>query len=132
MVTLPEDVATVAIGGITLDNVQRIIYQAQAPGKGIHGVAVVSAIMGAKDPKTAAMEFRKKIGGQPPFINHPSQTRSDDIAELLRAAPGVIAKVAQENPLCHCMINFVVANFAANALLCMYDLSPPLPLFNSS
>ena len=114
------DVATVAIGGITLDNVQRTIFQAQSPNKGLHGVAIVSAIMGAKDPKAATLEFKKKIETAAPFVTYPpNQVMPNDVGELLRAAPAVIMKVAQEHPLSHCMINFVVANFAANALLCM-------------
>ncbi|KAL1957191.1 hypothetical protein VTO42DRAFT_6225 [Malbranchea cinnamomea] len=115
--TLDADVQTVAIGGITIDNVQRVIYQSQAPTKGLQGIAVVSAIMGAKDPKKAAEEFRKRISVLPTFATHPAQPRPNEVAALLNAVPDIVAKVATQHPLCHCMINFVVPNFTANALL---------------
>lgn len=48
-------IPSVAIGGITLENVSQI------DGDGICGIAVVSAIFGAEDIKTAAAELKKKI-----------------------------------------------------------------------
>ena len=48
-------IPVVAIGGICIDNVKRLKHT------GISGVAVVSAIMGAKEPKRAAEELLIKI-----------------------------------------------------------------------
>lgn len=48
-------IPAVAIGGIHLDNVQTIIHS------GISGIAVVSSIMEAKNPKQAAQLFRKVL-----------------------------------------------------------------------
>ena len=48
-------IPSVTIGGITLENVSQI------DGDGICGIAVVSAIFGAEDIKTAAAELKKKI-----------------------------------------------------------------------
>lgn len=48
-------IPAVAIGGIHLDNVQTIIRS------GISGIAVVSSIMEAKNPKQAAQLFRKVL-----------------------------------------------------------------------
>jgi thiamine-phosphate diphosphorylase/hydroxyethylthiazole kinase len=80
-------------------------------------VAIVSAIMGAADPKAAAAEFTKKITAYPPFATHLTEPRASEAYDLLTAIPSVVGKVAAVRPLCHSMINFVVANFAANALL---------------
>ncbi len=44
-----------AIGGINLDNVEQLAQT------GISGIAVVSALMRAEDPKVAASEFRRKL-----------------------------------------------------------------------
>ncbi|WP_352399925.1 thiamine phosphate synthase [Anaerotignum sp.] len=45
----------VAIGGISLDNIEELI------GTGIDGVAVVSALFGAKDIKKASEELKEKV-----------------------------------------------------------------------
>jgi thiamine-phosphate diphosphorylase/hydroxyethylthiazole kinase len=115
--TIDEEIGTVAIGGITLDNVQSVVYRSWAAKKGLQGVAVVSAIMGATEPKTVAEEFTKKIFAYPPFATHLTEPRASEIHDLLTAIPSVVAKVAAVRPLTHSMINYVVANFAANALL---------------
>jgi thiamine-phosphate diphosphorylase/hydroxyethylthiazole kinase len=116
---LDENVGTVAIGGINLENVQRVIYQSSIHTGGRLGVAVVSAIMGAPDPKKVAEEFNEKISNYPAFTTFARQPASNEVQILLDAVPSVIEKVASKRPLTHCMINFVVANFAANALLAM-------------
>lgn len=46
------DVPTVAIGGISAENIEKL------KGSGVDGVAVVSAIFGAKDPGKAAANLR--------------------------------------------------------------------------
>lgn len=50
-------IPSVAIGGIDLQNVSSII------GKNISGVAVVSSIMQAENPKQAAEQYRKLLSG---------------------------------------------------------------------
>ena len=117
--TCRRDVGAVAIGGITLDNVQRVIYQSQAASRALQGVAVVSSIIGAEQPKEAASEFAKKIASIPAFATQPPRPRPAEVSTLLNAAPEVVCKVATQNPLCHSMINSVVMNFAANTLLSM-------------
>ncbi|KAL2005450.1 hypothetical protein VTN00DRAFT_2661 [Thermoascus crustaceus] len=115
--SMDRQVGTVSIGGINLSNVQRVIYQSQATRKGLDGVAVVSAIIAAEDPKAVAAEFTKLISALPPFANIPPAPRQDEAVALLSEVPNVVRKVATEHPLVHSMINYVVANFAANVAL---------------
>lgn len=112
-------VGTVAIGGINASNVQRVIYQAQSPKKGLDGVAVVSAIIAAGDPKAAAADLAKLIKSPPAFALTPRGPRADEAQALLQEVPQIVRKMVEVHPLVHNMINFVVANFVANVALSM-------------
>ncbi|KAJ5988643.1 hypothetical protein N7481_003853 [Penicillium waksmanii] len=105
-------VNTVAIGGINHSNVQRVIYQSESPKKALDGVAIVSAIMAADDPRAAAEELAKLIKNPPCICTGSSQTEA-----LLQEVPAVVRKMVEVHPLVHNMINFVVANFVANVVL---------------
>jgi len=122
---MDRKVGTVSIGGINLSNVQRVIYQSQGTRKGLDGVAVVSAIIGAEDPRAVAAEFTKLISALPPFANIPPAPRPNEAAALLSEVPNIVRKVATEHPLVHSMINYVVANFAANVALSMWVSACP-------
>ena len=115
---MDEKVATVAIGGVNASNLQRVMYQSKATFKGLDGVAVVSAIVGAEDPKTASSELRRLVGKPPPFaaVNGRKVTA---VKDLLAAVPGVVKHLGETTPLCHNMTNLVVQNFAANVALSM-------------
>lgn len=121
-------VGTVCIGGINQSNVQRVIYQSKASKKGLDGVAVVSAIIGAEDPKEAAATFVKHIRSVPAFATTPRASRPDEIATLVREVPEIVQKVAARRPLVHSMINHVVANFVANVTLAI-GASPIMSLY---
>lgn len=110
---------TVSIGGINHSNVQRVIYQSQSPKKGLDGVAIVSAIMAADDPQAAAEEFARLMKSPPAFAVNPRASRVNEVEALLNEVPSVVRKMVELHPLVHNMINFVVANFAANVALCM-------------
>ncbi|WEW57811.1 thiamine biosynthetic bifunctional enzyme [Emydomyces testavorans] len=114
---LPQKVGAVAIGGINLGNAQRVIYQSQALAKGLDGVAIVSAIMAATEPQKVAAALAKAITKNPPFATIAPSPREDEHGFLLENAVNVVRKVADQGPLCHSMINYVVANFAANVAL---------------
>ncbi|GAB1218536.1 hypothetical protein ATERTT37_007795 [Aspergillus terreus] len=113
-----RDVGTVSIGGINLSNVQRVLYQSKAPRKGLDGVAIVSAIMAADDPRAAAAEFVRRIATPPPFVAGPAAP-INGLSEMLDTVPAIVQKMVQTHPLVHNMINFVVANFVANVALSM-------------
>ncbi|PGH29668.1 hydroxyethylthiazole kinase [[Emmonsia] crescens] len=115
--TMPRKVGTVAIGGINLSNVQRVIYQSQAPLKSLDGAAIVSAIMAAENPREAAASFSKLVKRTPASATIPIPPRENEVTLLLDEVPGIISAVATRRPLCHNMINFVVANFAANVAI---------------
>ncbi|PLB41783.1 bifunctional hydroxyethylthiazole kinase/thiamine-phosphate diphosphorylase [Aspergillus candidus] len=112
-----HSIETVSIGGINLSNVQRVLYQSKAPEKGLNGVAIVSAIMAADDPKAAAAEFVKRIDCPPPFVQTQVAPKGYGVSAMLEEVPHVVQSVVQAHPLVHNMINFVVANFAANVAL---------------
>lgn len=118
--SVPREVGTVAIGGINLSNVQRVIYQSQSPKKGLDGVAIVSAIFAAEDVRGAASAFARLVASNPPFVTETSAPRTSEAVAIQREVPAVVTKVVKGHPLCHNMINFVVANFAANVALAMY------------
>ncbi|PGH13255.1 hydroxyethylthiazole kinase [Helicocarpus griseus UAMH5409] len=115
--TMTKKVGTVAIGGINLSNVQRVIYQSQAPLKSLDGAAIVSAIMAAGNPKEAAALFSKLVKVNPSSATIPIPPRENEVTLLLDEVPNLVATVSTNRPLCHNMINFVVANFAANVAI---------------
>ena len=107
------------IGGINATNVQRVLYQSNDSQKQLDGVAVVSAVVAARDSKKAAQELRSLIGSPPPFaaatMAHPIEIK--DVGSILQRVPTVIQAVGDTTPLSHNMTNLVVQNFAANVAL---------------
>ncbi|KAF2100524.1 TMP-TENI-domain-containing protein [Rhizodiscina lignyota] len=118
-----EHVGTVCIGGINAANVQRVLYQSHSPDKSLDGVAVVSAIVGADEPRTAAQHLYDLILRAPAFaraIHQPSSLTATITTDLIIAQVPKIAKaLAEKTPLCHNMTNLVVQNIAANVALCV-------------
>jgi thiamine-phosphate diphosphorylase/hydroxyethylthiazole kinase len=123
-----NDVKTVCIGGVNASNVQRVIHQLYAPRspsskpKSIDGAAIVSAIVGAKDPQAASSNLRKLIKTSPPFAKSTDpvfwlEKNEDEIAVLVKTADKATAAVHSKSPLSHNMTNLVVQNFAANVAL---------------
>ncbi|QDS75172.1 hypothetical protein FKW77_008375 [Venturia effusa] len=118
------DLPTVCIGGVNAANIQRVVYQCRTPRKQLSGVAVVSAIVSAPDPKKAASTLKSLLGEPPPFARPPPSTASTmtiDLEFLALQVP-VISKAlfkAESKPLCHNMTNMVVQNIAANIAICI-------------
>ncbi|KAJ5137769.1 hypothetical protein N7526_004002 [Penicillium atrosanguineum] len=113
------NVATVSIGGINHSNVQRVMYQSQSPNKSLDGVAIVSAIMAADDPKASTEEFAKLIKSPPAFALNPRSARVNEAEALIEEVPEIVRKMVEAHPFVHNMINFVVVNFVANVALSM-------------
>ncbi|KAK7713633.1 thiamine biosynthetic bifunctional enzyme [Botryosphaeria dothidea] len=113
------DIKTVCIGGVNASNCQRIRYQSIAEFKSINGIAVVSAIIGADDPKEAAEELRELVWAPAAFDVQQRPLYHGTHEEIQERVPPVVAAVAEANPLCHNMTNLVVQNFAANVALCI-------------
>lgn len=112
-------VRTVCIGGINASTVQRVLYQSSDPSKSLDGVAIVSGIMGAKDPQKASSELLKLIKDPAPFAaaSLTNNEKRRDPIELTDQVSAIIKAVAEQNPLSHNMTNLVVQNFAANVAL---------------
>lgn len=110
---------TVSIGGINHSNVQRVIYQSKSPQKSLDGVAIVSAIVAADDPKASAQKFAELINNAPRFALASNPSRANETEALINDVPQVIRKMVEVHPLVHNMINFVVSNFVANVALSM-------------
>ncbi|KAI1393571.1 TMP-TENI-domain-containing protein [Hypoxylon trugodes] len=112
-------VKTVCIGGINASNVSRVVWQSAGNGKSLDGVAVVSAIMAAKDPEAVSKELLQLVKSPPAFAKSAvvpgQQSRSPQ--EILSLVPYIIKSVDGKKPLSHNMTNLVVQNFAANVAL---------------
>ncbi|KAI9726602.1 MAG: hypothetical protein M1828_000969 [Chrysothrix sp. TS-e1954] len=105
---------TVCIGGVNSANARRVLLGSASSEKRLSGIAVVSAIVAASDPKESARSLRKIVrnshvsrkGGMVPSLY---QHYNDCVKS--------IASIVQAKPLCHNMTNLVVQNFAANVTL---------------
>lgn len=109
-------IPAVGIGGIKLSNAHQIMSETNISPVGLNGVAVVSAIVAAEDPTTAARDILREVRKTtpsspqaPPPTNHHSQ--------LISLFPSVLQAVQNSNPITHNMTNLVVQNFAANVAL---------------
>lgn len=121
-----ERVPTVAIGGINASNVEQVLYQSKVSSKGLDGVAVVSAIIAAEDPKAAASELQSLIKRATTVSESGSNgKRISKCENILRAVPALVMQLGQNKPLCHNITNTVVQNFAANVALamCVWSIS---------
>lgn len=104
-----DHVKTVCIGGINAENLQRIVYQSEAPSKKLDGVAVVSALVAAPDPEAAAKNLVVLFNSLPPFIREPTGLRGETADAILKLVPDVVREVANKKPLSHNMTNLVGA-----------------------
>ena len=96
-----SNVGAVCIGGINATNLQRVLYQSSDNNKSLDGIAIVSAIIGAKNPKGAAQNLKRLVNTPPAFAAVPSSGYSvvKDVAGILEAVPSVIKSVNETNPL---------------------------------
>ena len=97
-----------------------MIYQSKSPAKSLDGVAIVSAIVAADDPKASAEHFTELINNTPRFALTSQSPRANEAEALLNDVPQTIRKMVEVHPLVHNMINFVVSNFVANVALSMW------------
>ena len=113
--TMEQNIPTVAIGGLNLSNVQRVMFQSKSPKKGLDGVAVVSAIMAAEDPRSAAAALQTQIDTLPETMS--PKAKENRSLTIIDQIPNIVRKLGETSPLCHNMTNLVVQNFAANVAL---------------
>ena len=110
-------VHTVAIGGINMTNISRVMYQSKAVFKGLDGVAVVSAIMASDQPQEAAKNLRELLDRACNFCPVSESPKTKDFTALIHRVPDIIRHHGSVAPLCHNMTNLVVQNFTANICL---------------
>lgn len=91
------DIPTVCIGGVNASNAKEVMTQSASSRKSLDGVAVVSAIVAAKDPAQAARDISGRVSSA--------------------KVPDVVKAIGEKSPLSHNMTNLVVQNFAANVAL---------------
>lgn len=107
-------IPTVAIGGIGAKNAAELIEGSNTGKLHVDGLAIVSAIMAAEDPKVACEELLSII--RKSFVNigvKENNTVEDAIQFAMNASKNIKAKT----PLVHHITNFVVINDNANATL---------------
>ena len=109
-------IPTVAVGGISQGNAGRIMYQCSTPKKSLSGLAVVSAIVAAEEPDTAASDLYQAITRVPKTMS-PKASENKSVSTLLSQVPDIVKRVAETSPLSHNMTNLVVQNFAANVAI---------------
>lgn len=80
------------------------------------GVAVVSSIMAAQDPRAAAARLENLISNVPASMSL-RVAENWTVDKLLDEVPGIVKELGVKSPLCHNMTNLVVQNFAASVAL---------------
>lgn len=108
----------VAIGGLNASNIQRVMFQSLSTKKRLNGVAVVSSIIAAKNPREAASSLKKLVDSVPDTFS-PNTEGNFSREGLLDKVIPIVKELGQKSPLCHNMTNLVVQNFAANVALCI-------------
>ncbi|KAJ3075756.1 hypothetical protein HDU98_006994 [Podochytrium sp. JEL0797] len=118
-----SSVPVVAIGGINGENLEQLIVESRTvEGRGVAGIAVVSAVICAKDVKAATEILAAKIR---PLVSSSSiaavprnlNTRSPRAQLLVDRVATALGAIRKSTPLVHCITNYVVMNDNANVLL---------------
>jgi thiamine-phosphate diphosphorylase/hydroxyethylthiazole kinase len=117
--TWGRKVPTVAIGGISLDNISRVMYQSQSAEqhKQLNGVAVISAIIASPTPEAVCKKFIKLHECRHDPVFAPQQSSPSKFDDFNAEFKRISTKVAQEKPMIHHITNNVVKNFSANVTL---------------
>jgi len=91
------------------------MFQSSSIEKSLDGVAIVSAIVAAKDPKVASEELLHLIKTPPPFAaaSLANKEKKIQLENLVKQVGVIVKTVGQKSPLSHNMTNLVVQNFAA-------------------
>ena len=104
-------VKTVAIGGLNQSNIARVMYQSATPSENatLNGVAIVSALMSADNPREAAANLKSLFKNAPTFDVHQDWKPEPDLnatsigSEITR----ILMEVQKETPLVHHLTNNV-------------------------
>lgn len=108
---------TVCIGGVNGSNLQRILFQSGARAKTLDGVAIVSAIMAAEDPKAASKDLLSLVRNTPAFqLDKWDGSTAADPQSVIAQVPSVIKTVHETTPLSHNMTNLVCGSWTHSSL----------------
>ncbi|KAL6247581.1 thiamine biosynthetic bifunctional enzyme [Rhinocladiella similis] len=117
-----KSIPCVAIGSINASNVQRVLHQSAHGSNRLNGVAVVSAIVAAPDPKASSQQLSDliKTATETYYASFPpsrAPSLTTDLPTLLSQVRSIIKAHFTSSVLCHNMTNTVVQNFVANVCL---------------
>ncbi|KAI0036855.1 thiamine biosynthetic bifunctional enzyme [Vararia minispora EC-137] len=115
-------IQSVAIGGIKIDNLARVLHGCSSPnGHGLDGIAVVSEIMASPEPRIAAERLAKTCSSWKSVPRRPvsfTTPLSSAVAYVRRSAE-LLELVRTLSPLVHQITNNVVKTQSANATLAL-------------
>ncbi|KIY43272.1 thiamine biosynthetic bifunctional enzyme Thi4 [Fistulina hepatica ATCC 64428] len=120
------DIKAVAIGGVKRANLLRTLHGAVSPtNHPLDGVAIVSDIMGAEDPRarcealsTTLREFRDAFSSSSTSAFRPSTLTDNWSTDSIKHGVGELMQVLRaSNPLVHQITNSVVTTQSANITL---------------
>ncbi|KAI8642180.1 Hydroxyethylthiazole kinase family-domain-containing protein [Parasitella parasitica] len=108
-------IPTVAIGGINAENACQVIEGSNTGKIHIDGLAIVSAIMAAEDPKVACEELLKLIRHSLSKLG--TKVNNNTVDDAIRFAVQAAKNIRDTTPMVHHITNYVVINDNANAAL---------------
>ncbi|CEP12285.1 hypothetical protein [Parasitella parasitica] len=112
--SMQHPIPTVAIGGISAKNACELLEGSSTGEIHIDGLAIVSAIMAAEDPKAACEELLKLIRHSLSKVGVKAYNTVDDAIQF---AVQAAKNIKDKTPMVHHITNYVVINDNANATL---------------
>ncbi|KAI8069446.1 Hydroxyethylthiazole kinase family-domain-containing protein [Gongronella butleri] len=106
-------IPAVAIGGINLTNAEQLLVESRHEDVHLAGLAIVSAIIAANDPKAVCESFSDILTRSIPRQGSQRQSAEYILAHLPRA----VSLLRSATPMIHHITNNVVINDNANATL---------------
>ncbi|KAL9550837.1 hypothetical protein MBANPS3_004544 [Mucor bainieri] len=107
-------VPTVAIGGIGAKNACELLEGSDTGKIHIDGLAIVSAIMAAEDPKVACEELLRLIRSS---LSKVGVKANNTVKDAVQFAVQAAKNIKEKTPMVHHITNYVVINDNANATL---------------
>lgn len=104
-------VQTVAIGGINEKNTEELLVKSAATSgkQKLNGIAVVSALMGASNPRAAAERLRELLSA-----GELRRNRTLAVRDIVSSVPSIVKAVHEKTPLSHNMTNLVCLPISAS------------------
>ncbi|KAK4509034.1 DNA helicase [Mucor velutinosus] len=107
-------VPTVAIGGIGAKNACELLEGSDTGKIHIDGLAIVSAIMAAEDPKVACEELLRLVRSS---LSKVGVKVNNTVKDAVQFAVQAAKNIKEKTPMVHHITNYVVINDNANATL---------------